>query len=88
MSESVRRAKLTETKNSFKLFVEIPKDGEEVAKVLRLVRDLAPSMPFGIDDSKVANSMQAAWIELEKRSAFEHFNVDPYKLARLPRGKT
>ena len=68
------RAKLTETPKSFMLFVEVSKEAPEVAPILRLVRDLASSISFDVDDAKVASNMQRSVVIKEK--------LDPYKLSR------
>ena len=78
----MRKVKLTESSSTYSFFVEVPKDASEVAPILRLVRDLAPSMPFNINDAAVASSMNRSWIEIEKRSSASHYDVDPYKDAR------
>ena len=78
----MRRAKLTETPKTFMFFVEVPKDAPEVAPILRLVRDLATTISFGVDDAKVASSMQKSWLDLEKRSVVIKDKLDPYELSR------
>lgn len=80
----MRKIKVGEGEGVYKLFVQIPKDGDEVARVLRLIRDISPTMPLSAHDVVVTYRMEGSWIDTERAAVVAFYDVDPYALARRP----
>lgn len=68
----------------FKLFLQIPEDCDDVATVLRLIRDVSPRMPLTKEDNRVMKMMEKSWINIERAALASFYDVDPYELARRP----
>ena len=80
-----RRIRVSDGPGVYKVFIQIPKDSDDVIPLLRVIRDLAPRMNLTRDDRDVMKKMEGTWIDIERAAVASFYDVDPYELARRPR---